>query len=134
MIAEDISTTLPTLNIFYKETGPLYGDLKDMLCAWVVSRSDEGLDYAFGAARIAAMLLLNMPSQEGFIVMRNLLERHCLRSFFGGEHTKEDVSICVKLLYRRVQYSRLSSLIRKMHIAGDDDSYHKFSCMIVDYL
>ena len=100
MIEEDMSTTLPTLNIFYKEGGPLYGDLKDMLCAWVVSRSDEGLEYAFGAARIAAMLLINMPSQQGFIVMRNLLERHCLRSFFGGERAKEDVSIVLGL-YRK---------------------------------
>ena len=91
MIEEDISTTLPALHIFLKETGPLYDDLKEMLCAWVVSRSDEGLEYAFGAARIAAMLLINMPTQQSFIVMRNLLERHCLRSFFGGER-KDDVS------------------------------------------
>jgi len=72
MIEEDISTTLPALNIFLKETGPLYGDI-------------------FGAARIAAMLLINLPSQKGFIVMRNLLERHCLRSFFGGQRAKDDV-------------------------------------------
>jgi hypothetical protein len=85
-------TTLPAIHIFHKETGPLHGDLKDMLCAWVVSRSDEGLGYTVGAAKIAAMLLINMPSQQGFIVMRNLLERHCLRSFFGGERSKDDVS------------------------------------------
>ncbi|KAF8167601.1 rab-GTPase-TBC domain-containing protein [Crassisporium funariophilum] len=91
LIEEDMSTTLCAIHIFHKETGPLYPDLKDMLCAWVVSRSDEGLGYTPGAARIAAMLLINMPSQQGFIVMRNLLERHCLRSFFGGERAKEDV-------------------------------------------
>ena len=85
-------TTLPAIHIFHKETGPLHGDLKDMLCAWVVSRSDEGLGYTVGAAKIAAMLLINMPAQQGFIVMRNLLERHCLRSFFGGERAKDDVS------------------------------------------
>ena len=93
MIEKDISKTLPALHIFCNDTGPLYSDLKEMLFAWVVSRSDEGLDYAFGAARIAAMLLINMPSQQSFIVMRNLLERHCLRSFFGGERAKDDVSI-----------------------------------------
>lgn len=95
MIEEDISTTLPGLHIFLKDSGPLYGDLKEMLYAWVVSRSDEGLEYAFGAARIAAMLLINMPSQQSFIVMRNLLERHCLRSFFGGEGSKDDVSVVI---------------------------------------
>ncbi|KAF9015658.1 rab-GTPase-TBC domain-containing protein [Cyathus striatus] len=91
LIEEDVSTTLPALHIFHRETGPLYADLKDMLYAWVVARSDEGLGYTLGAARIAAMVLINMPNQQGFIVMRNLLERHLLRSFFGGERSKEDV-------------------------------------------
>lgn len=91
LIEQDVETTLPAIHIFNKESGPLYPDLKDMLYAWVVSRSDEGLGYTLGAAKIAAMLLLNMPAQQGFIVMRNLLERHCLRSFFGGERSKEDV-------------------------------------------
>ncbi|EEB93535.1 hypothetical protein MPER_07791, partial [Moniliophthora perniciosa FA553] len=90
-IEEDIRTTLPGLHIFHHETGPLYADLKDMLCAWVVARSDEGLGYTFGASKIAAMFLLNMPPQQGFIVMRNMLERHCMRSFFGGDGTKDDV-------------------------------------------
>ncbi|PPR02695.1 hypothetical protein CVT26_009798 [Gymnopilus dilepis] len=91
LVERDIETTLPAIHIFNRESGPLYSDLKDMLCAWVVSRSDEGLGYTLGAAKIAAMLLINMPSQQGFIVMRNLLERHCLRSFFGGERSKDDV-------------------------------------------
>jgi len=86
-----METTLPAIQIFHKETGPLHNDLKDMLHAWVVSRSDEGLGYTIGAAKVAAMLLINMPAQRGFIVMRNLLERHLLRSFFGGERTKDEV-------------------------------------------
>lgn len=86
-----MSNTLPALHIFDSETGPLYPELKDMLCAWVVSRSDEGLGYTLGAAKIAAMLLINMPVQQGFVVMRNLMERHCMRSFFGGEGAKDDV-------------------------------------------
>ncbi|KAK7465423.1 hypothetical protein VKT23_005401 [Stygiomarasmius scandens] len=91
LIDEDIASTLPSLHIFHHETGPLYADLKDMLCAWVVARSDEGLGYTYGAAKIAAMFLINMPPQQGFVVMRNLLERHCLRSFFGGDGAKADV-------------------------------------------
>jgi hypothetical protein len=86
-----MSTTLSALHIFHPQSGPLYGDLKDMLSAWVVSRSDEGLGYTFGAAKIAAMMLINLPNQQAFIVMRNLLERHCMRSFFGGDRAKEDV-------------------------------------------
>ncbi|KAF9245818.1 rab-GTPase-TBC domain-containing protein [Melanogaster broomeanus] len=90
-IEEDILTTLPTLHIFHPKTGPLYQDLKDMLCAWVVSRADEGLGYTRGASKIAAMILVNMSAPQGFVVMRNLLERHCMRSFYGGTSANEDV-------------------------------------------
>lgn len=94
LIEKDISTTLPALHIFHHEKGPMYTDLKDMLFAWVVSRTDEGLGYTLGAARIAAMLLINVPLPQAFVVMRNLLERHCMRSFFGGDGAREDVSRC----------------------------------------
>ncbi|KAF6766680.1 rab-GTPase-TBC domain-containing protein [Ephemerocybe angulata] len=91
LIEEDVRTTLPGLHIFHHETGPLYSDLKDILYAWVVARSDEGLGYILGAARVAAMMLINLPIQNAFNVMRNLLDRHCLRSFYGGEQAKDDV-------------------------------------------
>jgi TBC1 domain family member 14 len=91
-IEEDILSTLPVLHIFHPETGPMYQDLKDILCAWVVARQDEALGYKMGIARIAAMFIINMPPQQAFVVMRNLLERHCLRSFYGGISTKDDVS------------------------------------------
>lgn len=91
LIEADIRSTLPTLHIFTPTTGPLYQDLMDMLCAWVVSRSDEGLGYTMGASKIAAMLLLNMQPASAFVAMRNLLERHCMRSFFGGLSCKDDV-------------------------------------------
>ncbi|KAI0697592.1 RabGAP/TBC [Cytidiella melzeri] len=90
-IEDDIRTTLPSLHLFAPQTGPMYQDLKDMLCAWVVSRSDEGLGYMSGVAKVAAMILINMAPAQGFIVMRNLLERHCLRSFYGGMSSKDDV-------------------------------------------
>jgi len=44
-IEEDIKTTLPSLHLFHLETGPIYQDLKDLLTAWTVARSDEGLPY-----------------------------------------------------------------------------------------
>ena len=91
LIDADILTTLPNLHLFHPEFGAMYGDLKDMLSAWVVSRRDEGLGYVHGVAKIAAMFLLNMRAPEGFLAMRNLLERHCMRSFFGGPGAKEDV-------------------------------------------
>lgn len=96
-IEEDILSTLPDLHIFHPKTGPLYQDLVDMLCAWVVSRADEGLEYVRGIAKIAGMILLNMKPQQGFVVMRNLLERHCLRSFYSSVATNDDVSAAVWL-------------------------------------
>jgi len=62
-----------------------------MLCAWVVSRSDEGLGYVQGASKIAGMFLLNMSPSSAFMAMRNLLERHCMRSFYGGLAAQDDV-------------------------------------------
>ncbi|KZT30888.1 RabGAP/TBC [Neolentinus lepideus HHB14362 ss-1] len=91
LLEDDIRSTLPSLHIFHPETGPMYQDLKDILCAWVVARSDEGLGYTRGVAKIAGMFLINMPPPQAFVVMRNLLERHCLRSFYGGPGAKDDV-------------------------------------------
>jgi len=47
----DIETTLPQLHIFNSLTGPLYDDLRNLLCAWIVSRAEEGLGYVEGAAK-----------------------------------------------------------------------------------
>ncbi|QRW22150.1 TBC1 domain family member 14 [Rhizoctonia solani] len=91
IIEEDIRVTLPGLHIFHPETGPLYSDLKDLLCAWVVSRSDEGLGYVKGVSSMAGMFLINMSSDDAFVCMRNLLERHCMRSFYGGPSAKDDI-------------------------------------------
>ncbi|KAH9937372.1 uncharacterized protein B0H18DRAFT_970270 [Fomitopsis serialis] len=51
----------------------MYEDLKDMLCAWVVSRSDEGLGYMPG---IAKMLRCPRLCRDA-----NLLERHFYFNF-----------------------------------------------------
>ncbi|KAI0778741.1 rab-GTPase-TBC domain-containing protein [Trametes elegans] len=91
LLEDDIRTTLPSIHLFAPDKGPLYQDLRDLLCAWVVARSDEGLGYVVGVAKIAAMILLNMTPAQGFVVLRNLLERHCMRSFYGGMATKDDV-------------------------------------------
>jgi hypothetical protein len=79
------------MHLFHPEFGPMYADLKDMLYAWVVTRSDEGLGYTYGAAKLAGMMLIVLPTQQAFNVLRNFLERHCVRSFYGGERSKDDV-------------------------------------------
>ncbi|KAG8749311.1 hypothetical protein FRC14_001515 [Serendipita sp. 396] len=44
-----------------------------------------------GAARIGAMLLINIPLPHTFVTMRNLLDRHCMRSFYGGQKSRDEV-------------------------------------------
>ena len=85
-----------------------------MLCAWVVARSDEGLGYVVGVAKIAAMILMNISPMQGFIVLRNVLERHCLRSFYGGMSSKDDVSSLAYYHDRRLTWS----VIRLKHTIG----------------
>ncbi|KAH7101418.1 rab-GTPase-TBC domain-containing protein [Auriculariales sp. MPI-PUGE-AT-0066] len=91
-IDEDISTTLCALHVFQSPSGPLYEDLRDLLCAFTIARADEGIaHYVRGTARISAMLLLNMAPDKAFISLRNLLERHCMRAFFGGRDARDEV-------------------------------------------
>jgi len=88
----DIDTTLPQLHIFNRLTGPLHDDLHNLLCAWIVCRAEEGLGYVDGTAKIGAMLLLNLTGPaQAFVVMRNLLERNCMRAFYGGASSRDDV-------------------------------------------
>ena len=47
---------------------------------------------------VAGMFLINVSSEEAFICMRNLLERHCLRSFYGGPGARDDVSFLIQLV------------------------------------
>jgi hypothetical protein len=42
---EDMDTTLPSLHLFHRETGAMREDLRDLMLAWTVARSDEGLGY-----------------------------------------------------------------------------------------
>ncbi|GJJ13364.1 hypothetical protein Clacol_007616 [Clathrus columnatus] len=106
LIESDISTTLPQLHIFHRQHGPLYEDLYNLLCAWVIARADEGLGYVEGIAKIGGMLLLNLNSpNQAFIVMRNLLERSCLRAFYGGHAARDDKRITVYFNFKQYQIS-----------------------------
>ncbi|KAH9081737.1 rab-GTPase-TBC domain-containing protein [Lactarius deliciosus] len=114
-IEQDVRSTLPSLHIFHPDSGPMYGELKDMLHAWVVSRSDEGLGYVPGVAKIAAMILLNMPASPGFVVMKNLLERHCMRSFYGEISANDDNNRCNSSFFERIFDTLLADGMPKIY-------------------
>lgn len=43
-IEGDMDNTLVTLKVFTRDS-PLRDDLRELICAWLVFRSDEGLGY-----------------------------------------------------------------------------------------
>jgi hypothetical protein len=101
-IEHDAAGTLPVLKIF-QPGSPMHDDLKDLMCAWYVSRLDEGQGYVSPVVRpimrfclkntlfqvsdihhLAGMLVITMPLPQAFIALRNLLNRPCLRAFYSG--------------------------------------------------
>ena len=105
-IERDLDDTLPTLKLFTPGS-PLRDDLRGILCAWVVYRSDVGFGYVSCArprssatspcvvqrsstaipqapyiSLAAAMLLLTSPPSTAFLSLVNILSRPCLNAFF----------------------------------------------------
>ncbi|ORY34660.1 rab-GTPase-TBC domain-domain-containing protein [Naematelia encephala] len=77
----DMDNTLPVLRMFVRGS-PMRADLRELLCAWVVCRSDEGLGYAPYISYLAAMLLLTSAPSAAFHILVNLLSRPLLRAFY----------------------------------------------------
>lgn len=42
---EDMDNTLPALHLFHRDSGVMRQDLRDLMIAWTVARSDEALGY-----------------------------------------------------------------------------------------
>ncbi|KIR53899.1 hypothetical protein I315_03514 [Cryptococcus gattii Ru294] len=80
-IEGDMDNTLVTLKIFTRGS-PLRDDLRELICAWLVFRSDEGLGYAPYINLLCAMLLLVSPPPTAFLILLNVLSRPLLRAFF----------------------------------------------------
>lgn len=80
-LEDDMDETLPILHVF-QQGSPVRDDLRDLVSAWTVYRSDEGLGYAPGITLLAAMFLLVSPPQEAFLSLCNLLARPCMHAFY----------------------------------------------------
>jgi hypothetical protein len=93
----------------------MHDDLRNLLIAWMVSRTDEGSGfYVSGVARIAAMLLINMSTNEqAFVALRNYLERGCPRALYGGEGSREDVGRTTD-----ISSNSLTQISSSRHILG----------------
>ncbi|KAG8812786.1 hypothetical protein FRC17_001821 [Serendipita sp. 399] len=135
-LEKDMDETLPALHLFHKETGAMRQDLKDLMLAWIVARSDEGLGYNMGAARIGAMLLINIPLPQAFLTMRNLLDRHCMRSFYGGQRSKEDVEAYFRIFDTLLADSlpKIYFNFKQHHISPSEYLSDWLTTMFIDHL
>ncbi|GAA6062720.1 hypothetical protein JCM10212_002271 [Sporobolomyces blumeae] len=80
---EDAERTLPTLKLFQKD-GVMHDDLIDLLLAWSVHDKPKPR-YPRGLAYPASLLLVNLPPDQAFISLVNLVEKSFLRSFYGTD-------------------------------------------------
>ncbi|WVN87461.1 uncharacterized protein L203_102643 [Cryptococcus depauperatus CBS 7841] len=88
-IEHDLDDTLVTLKLFQRDS-PLRDDLKELICAWLVYRSDEGLGYAPYINLLCAMLLLVSPPAQAFHTLINLLSRPLMSAFFTPSQPEID--------------------------------------------
>ena len=65
-------------------------DLHELVCAWVVYRSDEGLGYAPYITLLAAMFLLVSPLPVAFLSLVNLMSRAVPRAFAAEDREEID--------------------------------------------
>ena len=94
-IETDLDKTLVNLHLF-QHGSPLRADLHELICAWVVYRSDTAQGYVCPSSPsitpandqasyinlLAAMFLLSSPPATAFLSLVNLLSRPVLRAFY----------------------------------------------------
>nr|KAF6432537.1 TBC1 domain family member 14 [Rousettus aegyptiacus] len=83
LIKLDISRTFPNLCIF-QQGGPYHDMLHSILGAYTCYRPDVG--YVQGMSFIAAVLILNLDTEDAFIAFSNLLNKPCQMAFFRVDH------------------------------------------------
>lgn len=81
----DVSRTFSQLGLF-QEDGPYHEPLIQVLGAYVTYRPD--INYVQGMAYLAAMLLLNMSTEDAFVSFANLLNNHALLAFYRLDQRK----------------------------------------------
>lgn len=118
-IDRDIERTLPSVKLFQKETGALWGELKNVLLAYAAIRIDEASQlaqietmqareidekyriYTPGTASLAAMLIMNSSPQAALLALFNLISSrgwlHTLYALEQNETNKRQM-----LAYERV--------------------------------
>eukprot|EP00466_Bigelowiella_natans_P005260 jgi/Bigna1/87103/estExt_fgenesh1_pg.C_160228 len=101
---KDIPRTFPQLKFFHKE-GPLHEPLLKVLQAYVCYRPDVG--YVQGMSYLAAILLLNMCTEDAFQCLANLLNQDIYFAFFRMDVDKMETHLKV---YQTLMKEKLPKL------------------------
>ncbi|EIW71392.1 hypothetical protein TREMEDRAFT_56423 [Tremella mesenterica DSM 1558] len=104
-------------------------DLRDLLYAWVVQRSDEGRGYAPYINLIAATLLVSSPPPTAFHTLINLLSRPCLHAFFTD--TKDEIDAFYRV-FENLQADRFPKIFANCKNLGLRLPESYFRSMLVD--
>ncbi|GMK56512.1 hypothetical protein CspeluHIS016_0303520 [Cutaneotrichosporon spelunceum] len=88
-IEVDLDETLPILHVFQRGS-PVRDELQELICAWVVYRSDSGRGYAPYITLLAAMFALVSPPAQAFLSLCNFLARPCLHAFYTDTQDEID--------------------------------------------
>ncbi|RXK37992.1 hypothetical protein M231_04778 [Tremella mesenterica] len=127
-IESDLDDTLVTLRLFDRGS-PMRDDLRDLLYAWVVQRSDEGRGYAPYINLIAATLLVSSPPPTAFHTLINLLSRPCLHAFFTD--TKDEIDAFYRV-FENLQADRFPKIFANCKNLGLRLPESYFRSMLVD--
>lgn len=119
-IARDVPTVFPELGIFTTDA-PLHDTLTDVLLAYAAYRSDVA--YVYGTHHLAGLLVLNLPAEEAFITLANLLNRPMPLAFLVNDGT--DIRRAMDLVLATLKYKmpRLHDHLTSPSLALDPEEW-----------
>ncbi|KAL7749077.1 hypothetical protein RI367_005482 [Sorochytrium milnesiophthora] len=117
LIAEDVSNTLPALSIF-KDGGPYNQVAQRLLKAVACYRPDIG--YVAGMSYLVAVLLLNVPEEDAFTCMCNILHKGCLVTLYRLD---DDKVLSYWQVFRSLLHKHCPSLDNAFTMAGMNDPF-----------
>lgn len=107
MIRRDIARTYPEVDFFKEKDGPGQEALFNVIKAY--SLHDREVGYCQGSGFIVGLLLMQMPEEEAFAVLVQIMQQHRMRDMF--KPSMSELGLCMYQLESLVQEQ-----IPEMHI------------------
>lgn len=99
LIRRDIARTYPEHEFFREKDGPGQESLFNVMKAY--SLHDKEVGYCQGSAFIVGLLLMQMPEEDAFAVLVELMQSHRLREIF--KPSMQELGLCMQQLENLVQ-------------------------------